>query len=117
MALRIAIFILVATGLVSLTHYYVWARLVRDTQLPAPWSAVGRIAVAVLAVVMVAGFVLSRARGVALPFAWIGYVWMGVLFYLLVFFFAADLGRWVVSIVRSLAGGEPPDEQRRLALA
>jgi predicted MPP superfamily phosphohydrolase len=118
MALRIAIFFLVATGLVSLTHYYVWARLVRDTALPSPWPAVGKIAIMVLAVVMVAGFALSRGpRGAVAPFAWIGYVWMGVVFYLIVLFFAADIGRFVASIVRSLGGGEPPDEARRLVLA
>jgi predicted MPP superfamily phosphohydrolase len=118
MAVRIAIFVLVVTGLVSLTHYYIWARLVRDAALPAPWPMAGKIAISVLAVVMAAGFALSRGpRGTAALFAWVGYVWMGVVFYLLVLFFAADIGRFFVSIARSLAGGEPPDEGRRLAIA
>jgi hypothetical protein len=47
---RLTIFFLVVLAAVGGVHFYVWARLVRDTQLPAPFRAWGTAAVVALAV-------------------------------------------------------------------
>ena len=37
---RFLIFIAVALALLAGIHYYLWARLIRDPQLPQPWNGV-----------------------------------------------------------------------------
>jgi uncharacterized protein len=118
MALRIALFIVIITSFVGLTHYYVWARLVRDPELSPAWATAGRAVLALLAVILVAGFVASRGpRAIAVPVAWVGFVWLGVLFYFLVVFGLADLARAVLWGVRHVVGDDPPDPARRVAVA
>jgi predicted MPP superfamily phosphohydrolase len=101
---------------VGSAHYYVWARLVRDAALPAPWSRIATIAIAVLFVVLMGVFIAVRAltRAAAAPFSWVGYTWLGVLFFLVMSLALSDL----VKVVAVRAAGAPPDDpQRRQAIA
>jgi len=116
MAARYAIFFVIAAGIMAAAHRYVWARLVRDAALPAPWARIATVALVVLYVVLMAGFVAFRVlpRAMAAPFMWIAYTWLGVLFFLVLAIAATDLIR--VIAVRP-APGAPPDPARRQAIA
>ncbi len=113
--LRTAIFIVIALCLVGGLHYFVWARLVRDAQLPAPWSAaitytiVG--SVVLTPVLMIAGRLLPPSIG--RYFAWPFFVWMGAMFWLFFFSLAGWAGAWAV---RGVAG-QSLDADRRLFLS
>jgi hypothetical protein len=76
-------------------HYYIWARLVRDTALPSAAFRVLTALVVVLFVSVPLTFWLSRTlppqHGKALLYA--AYTWMGLMFYLLVLLGLGDLGR------------------------
>ena len=119
MWIRVAVFVVVLVLFVGLSHYYVWARLVRDPALPGAWSPVGRAATLLLATILVGCFAAMRGpRWLAGPLAWIAFVWLGVLFYLLVFLGVTDLGRALLALARAFTRNEPPpDPDRRVAVA
>lgn len=107
---RILIFLSVVFALTLGTHYYLWARLIRDPMLPAPWRQVATIALVVLAFSIPASMLAWRVfpRAVAIPVSWVGYVWMGSMFVLLVLLWGGELARfgWVkVATLASVDGG------------
>jgi predicted MPP superfamily phosphohydrolase len=116
MAARYLVFFLVAVLVLGGAHYYVWARLVRDAELPAPWDRVATIAIVLLFVVMMSGVFVSRAvsRAAAAPLLWIGYTWLGVVFFLVVSLAVSDVGRVVALHVVDRA---PEDPERRIAIS
>jgi len=93
---RIAIFLGVIFTLTVGTHYYLWIRLVRDPGLPSPWKQLATVALLVLAVSIPVSMVAWRIfpRDVAIPVSWVGYVWMGSMFLLLVLLWSGELARW-----------------------
>jgi predicted MPP superfamily phosphohydrolase len=93
---RILIFFGVISGLTIGTHYYLWARLIRDPMWPSPWRQVATVALIVLAVSIPASMMAWRIlpRNVAIPVSWVGYVWMGSMFLLLVLLWGGELARW-----------------------
>jgi predicted MPP superfamily phosphohydrolase len=107
MAVRYAVFFAVALLVMGGTHYYVWARLVRDASLPGSWPRIATIAIVVLFALMMSGFIAFRAlpRTLATPMMWVGYTWLGVLFFLFLSVAATDLVR-----------GAPEDPERRLMI-
>jgi predicted MPP superfamily phosphohydrolase len=112
---RMAIALLVLSGLSWLTHRYVWARLVRDAGWPEPWSSAltwGLIALAALVPLSLAA-VRLLPRGVNVPLAWVVYSWMGFALYLLLLALAADAVRGLAAV----AGALPRDPERRQVLA
>ena len=106
-------FLVVAAVVVVLMHLYVWKRLVGDTSRTARWRRAGTVAAVALAVLVAATLTLSRAVApdTAQWFAWPGYVWFGVLFYLVVALLVLELPRFALR--RTVA----TDEGRRLFLA
>src|SRR5262245_57065276 len=75
-------------------HYYFWARLVRDTRLPAPYGDGLTVAITLLGVGLVFVFVTRRRELRWLSAVkWIVYSWLGVGFFLMVLLGAADLMR------------------------
>ena len=68
-------------------HYYIWARLMRDTRLPQPWAALLLAALVVLAAGLpFMRLVIRRWPAVARILGWPFYTWLGVsmlLFFLL----------------------------------
>jgi hypothetical protein len=115
---RILIFLVVVVAIVGGVHSYLWARLVRDTQLPVPWRAWATAALVALAVSLPATFVVLRrvppAWGRLL--AWPGFVWMGLMFLAFVLIQVGDIVRLLVlGGARLSAGGLDPG--RRLMLA
>lgn len=93
---RIFIFFGVIFGLTAGTHYYLWARLIRDPMWPSPWRQVATAALVLLALSIPASMMAWRTlpRSVAIPVSWVGYVWMGSMFLLLVLLWGGELARW-----------------------
>lgn len=116
MAARYLVFFLLASLVVGGAHRYVWARLVRDADLPAPWARLATIAIVVMFVLLMAGFAVFRAvpRPVGGPLMWVAFTWLGVVFFLVLSLGLGDLARVVLSLV---GGGAPDDPERRRALA
>jgi predicted MPP superfamily phosphohydrolase len=111
-------FVAVALLLLVGMHYYAWARLVRDPQLPVGTARVVTALLATMALVLPATLVLSRNRGAPRPLVWIAFLWMGVVFLLSVFLGLADAGRAVAWVARRLALPDAPaDPARRVLLS
>ena len=93
---RILIFLGVICGLTLGTHYYLWTRLIRDPMWPSPWRQVATIALVLLALSIPASMLAWRIlpRHIAIPVSWVGYVWMGSMFLLLVLLWGGELARW-----------------------
>lgn len=123
MALRYVVFFAVALLVMGGAHYYVWARLVRDAALPAPWGRIATVVIVVLFVMLMSGFMAVRAmsRSVASPFMWISYTWLGALFFLVIALGVSDLAKAALSTTARIRGrapaGAPEDPERRRALA
>ncbi|MGN9775134.1 metallophosphoesterase [Micromonospora sp. H33] len=92
------------TGLI---HLYLWKRLVRDTTTPGRWRRIGSITVLVLALLVPATMVGTRAGAYWL--AWPGYLWLAVMFYLLVLLAALEIPMLVTRLVlrRRVVAAEP----------
>ncbi len=93
---RILIFLGVISGLTVGTHYYLWARLIRDPMWPSPWRQVATIVLVLLALSIPASMMAWRTlpRDIAIPLSWVGYVWMGSMFLVLVLLWGGELARW-----------------------
>lgn len=93
---RILIFFGVIFGLTVATHYYLWARLIRDPMWPSPWRQIATVSLVLLALSIPASMMAWRTlpRSLAVPISWVGYVWMGSMFLLLVLLWGGELARW-----------------------
>jgi predicted MPP superfamily phosphohydrolase len=115
---RIVIALTIVSSILTGTHYYLWARLVRDPAVAPPWS--GRLAwlLVGLAVAIVVGFVMMRVapRSVASPFLWVVFTWMGLMFYLFLLLAISDVAMVALAIARRATSGEV-DAERRVTLA
>jgi uncharacterized protein len=116
----IAVFLAIATLVVGSAHWFVWSRLVRDVAPSPRVRRVGSIVVATLFVVVMGGWLTARnvPRAVVAPIAWVGYTWLGFLFFLVLLLALAEIGKRVALVATRPAPGEgPPDPQRRVALS
>ena len=115
MAARFVVFFAVALLIMGSAHYYVWARLVRDASLPSPWGRVATVGIVLLFVLLMSVFIAVRAlsRRVAAPISWIGFTWLGVLFFLVISVGVSDLVK--VIAVRDRGGPDDPDRRATLA--
>jgi len=113
------VFVAIALGLVGGMHYYLWARLVRDPQLPETWARVLTVTIVALGVTMPATLFAARLLpgSVARPAIWVSFIWMGVGFLLVAFFGLADLARLLSFVVARYRGPAEPDPERRIVLA
>lgn len=115
---QFVVFVAVFSSVVGGLHYYLWARLVRASQLPPGVARILGFAIVTGAVLLPAGIllarVLPRAAGAALAF--VAYGWFG--FVVLAFFLTvtADVVRVLLGSV-DLARGVPDDPARRTFLA
>ena len=103
--LFVLLLLLVATGLLASTHYYLALRLVLDPDLAQPWRGLALGAIAALG----ASLVLLPIAERRLPpsrtrwMAWPATVWMGFAFLLLISLFASDLLLWLAGGVAEAA--------------
>ena len=110
----IASIALVASG----SHYFLWTRLVRATSLEAPWRGLVTAVLVAGALLLPASLIVHQLVDApwSRALSFVGYVWMGLAFFLLFGLAAADLfhlGDRLFASFRSLA----PDPDRRLFLA
>jgi predicted MPP superfamily phosphohydrolase len=123
--LSFAIFMTVALSVVGGMHFYIWTRLVRDTDVGEPWRRLLTIGIVAAAVAVPVAFLLMRARAGALGdgFVFGAMLWMGVAFFLLSSLVVVDLLRLAASGVGALsdwlrhAPEAPADPERRLLVA
>lgn len=114
---RILIFLLVLFVVVGGGHYYLYARLVRDPELPKPWSRIATGTIVAMPVVTILGLAFARGpRAVTTPVAWVAYVWMGVAFFLLLGVMAGDAVRLAVRAI-ALVKPSVRDPERRVFLS
>jgi len=113
--LHMALWGFMLTFVVALTHYYLWARLVRDPVLPQPWWALATALLVILALVTPLSMVLGRFVGGpwTAPLVWVSFLWMGVAFFVLLGVGSADLLR-LGSKIWASSGEVAQDPARRL---
>jgi hypothetical protein len=113
--LRVVVALLIVTSILGGTHYYLWARLLRDPAFPEPWNTMGKVGVVLLGTVLVGSIALRHApRAVSSPIAWVAFTWLGLVFFL---FIVVDAVRGIVALGARLASLPPEDPARRVALA
>ena len=106
----IVFFLVIALSLIGGLHYYFWARLVRDTALPAPWRQLATGALWLLGLSLPLSMMLWRSHNpLRRLLTWPAFVWMGMLMILGVVVLGADLVRVLVRL-----GGGVRDPERRL---
>ena len=92
--------VLLLGGILGSVHYYAWTRLVRDAQLPPPWSTVAAWTLfslaALLVVAMASSFFLPKS--LSSPLLWAAYVWMGLAFFVVVLLAVTDLAQLVTRL-------------------
>jgi predicted MPP superfamily phosphohydrolase len=108
-----AVVILVLGGL----HYYIWARLVRDTRLPQPWGAVLLAGLVVLAAGLpLMRLVIRRWPEVARILGWPFYTWLGVSMLLFFLLLGTDIARLLVWVGNKLRSQPAPIDLARRTL-
>ncbi|MEV4480176.1 metallophosphoesterase [Micromonospora coxensis] len=91
-------FVATLTLITGLIHFYLWKRLVKDTTRVGRWRRVGTVAALVLALLVPATMVATRAAG-AFWLAWPGYLWLALMFYLLVVLVVLEVPMAVAKLV------------------
>jgi predicted MPP superfamily phosphohydrolase len=116
---RLSLFFLVALSIVGGVHFYLWARLVRDTQLSPSVRGWLTAALVGLALSLPATMVLLRKLppGWVKVLAWPAFVWMGLMFLAFVLVLAGDLLRALILLGVRVGSAEGLDPQRRLLLS
>ncbi|MGC4806498.1 metallophosphoesterase [Micromonospora sp. DT233] len=100
-------FVAVVALVVGLLHFYLWKRLVKDTTGPGRWRRVGAVVALVLALLVPATMIGTRAGLFWL--AWPGYLWLALMFYLVVLLLALEVPMLVARLAlrRRVAAAEP----------
>src|SRR5580693_6958726 len=102
--LRLVVALLVVTSILGGTHYYLWARLLRDPHLPEPWNTIGKVGIVLFGALLVVSIALRRApRSVSGPIAWVAYTWLGLVFFLFLLFVLVDAARGSAALWARLA--------------
>lgn len=88
-------FILAVLVLLPLLHIYLWRRLIRDTMPPGTARRFATIVLLALVAVMLAALMLGTRTdpNVARWYAWPGYLWLALFYYLLLALLALELPR------------------------
>lgn len=123
--LSLALFLVVAFAVLGTMHYYLWARLVRDTALGQPWRRMATVFLILAVVAIPAAVFMARLAGSSLIRAIpvVIYSWLGAALILVSAALAADLLRWFgalatwVASLWSHSSNLPVDPDRRLFLA
>jgi predicted MPP superfamily phosphohydrolase len=111
--LTIVLFLCLSLSLIGGLHYYFWARLVRDTALPAPWRQLATVALIMAGLSMPVTMILWRTHStLGRALAWPAFVWMGMLLILTLVILGSDFVRLMLHV-----GGGLRDPERRLLLS
>ncbi len=105
----------IGLSLLAALHYYIWARLVRDTVLPEPWQTVATLAIVMLYACIPVTFYLYVVRHrLAKVLVWPGFIWMGMLLILPSWLVILDIARLAANL---LGGAADPGSSTVLARA
>jgi hypothetical protein len=113
-ATQFALFFSLMIVLVGGVHYYLWARLVRDPMLPAPWRGLGTVAIVLLGLLIPATMAARRLLGVTPSVLyWAVMLWLGAVFILFCLVFASDIVRLGAWLLEKLVGRDSPADPAR----
>jgi hypothetical protein len=114
--MRVIGFLAVAMSVLGLSHYYIWARLMRDPGWPGQVATAGAWLIAGLCcsfpVAMFAG--RGSQSTVARAFSAVALTWLGTAFLLVVALLVGDVTKWIVRAVALVLGNEIDAERRQL---
>jgi hypothetical protein len=114
------LFLIVVLAVVAGIHTYLWLRLVRDTTSPGRSRRLGTAAVVLFLLLIVGGLIGSRTLPptAATPLAWVGYLALALMFYLLVTLVVLEVPRLVARRLpaRHRLSARRADASRRLFL-
>ncbi len=117
--LGFAILFAIVCTIMAGVHYYFWARLVRDTQMSGLARQLATSTVVALALLVVASVSVGRMiPSLRRVLAWPGFIWMGVMLFLMVALLAADIVRLLATLAsRWLGAANAFDGSRRVFTA
>lgn len=115
--ISLAVFLLVAFGVVFFMQYYIWARLVRDMGWEAPTKRILTWLIIVLGASIPVALMTSRLAPPELSVWWIkpAYLWIGISFLFLLAIGLVDLLKLGYHVASSFNAG--PSVERRATLA
>ncbi len=119
---NILVFFSISMGMLFGIHYYIWARLVRDTSLPAPYRQLSTALLIALGASMPLTFIVGRVAGrdAARWLNWPAFVWMGLMAFLFLSLIGGDVVRLALFLGKHAstrgAPAAPLDPERRLLL-
>ena len=92
------LFFVALSAIVLLVHGYLWRRLVRDTTRKGAARRAGTAVLVALALLLVAALALGTRidPSIAQWFAWPGYLWLAVFFYLLLILLVLEIPRFAL---------------------
>jgi predicted MPP superfamily phosphohydrolase len=104
---RFAIFLAIVLVINLIFHGYLWLRLVRSPNWPAPWGRAGTATIALFALVLSISMFLmhSAPHGVVVPLAWISFTWMGLVFLFFALLLVTEPLRPVLRLVITARAG------------
>jgi uncharacterized protein len=105
-AARLAIFLSIVLFINLLLHGYLWLRLVRSPGWPAPWGRIGTAVLVGLALLFSASLYFMRVapRSVGTVLAWIGFIWLGLVFLFFLLLLATEPLRPLLRLVLAMGG-------------
>jgi len=113
------VFLSVAVLVLGAIHYYLWARLIRDPQIPSPWRVVATAGIVAAGASIPATLLLFRrsSGNLAHLLTWAAFIWLGLMFLLFVVLVGFDVVRLPLWVLRRATGGAPPQAERRRFLS
>jgi len=116
---RIAFLIIGVFGVLGSLHYYAWTRLVRDAQVPTPWSYLATGVLVLLFVMLASALPASYflPRRISTPLTWGAFIWLGFAFFVIVLVAASDLAQLAATLTRKALDSAPVDAERRLLVS
>lgn len=87
------LFLFIITLLLGSAHFYIWFHLVYQTTTPGFFRNLGAISLLLITAILILFFTSTHSISLKLqePLAWVAYLWLGLLFYLLITLAASDL--------------------------
>jgi predicted MPP superfamily phosphohydrolase len=116
---RLSLFLTVTLSVLFGLHYYIWARLIRDTGILNPWRTGLTCLLVLFGLLVPSGMIFRRSFPTALttPLLWALYTWLGMAFLLNVLLAVTDLAKLLAITIPLKVTGRALDPERRLFLA
>jgi Predicted phosphohydrolases len=99
--LFVLIFVVVGAVVLGAAHYYLWRRLVRDASTSRRVRRGGVVVLAVMLALTLGAFIAEDAlpHTIATPLAWVGYLWLALMFYLLVVLVVLEIPALIAKVL------------------